>query len=360
MAQELTTSKLIKELFNRQGEFNLKDPEYVPPVRNSLYPIRDSKAAEFRLKQQATVWFAHEIDFTEDREEFYELPKYKQRRIKLVLSFFSNADDLVGENLGTRFKMELYDKQDKSFLICQEFMEDVHAETYEISSAVYFPNDKELEEVRNSLYHVPSIKKKAEWMRRYELSDLDFRYRLIAFCCAEGIMFMTSFAEILSHRPSGKLQGLVQSNLLISQDETLHRNYGAYLFTKYAYRGGSCLVDIEKVYEIIREAVEIEKEFVDALFEETDPDYDLKDDYLKFVECVADDLCVELELKPLYNQPCPLSWMNDISNLIKENFHEVRPTAYRRFNPKEALRKIVELTEGDDGHSDQSDSDLDF
>jgi len=53
------------------------------------------------------------------------------------------------------------------------------------------------------------------------------------------------------------MSGLTFSNELISRDEGLHCNFGCLLYSKLNNKLSS-----EKIYNIINEAIEIEKEFV--------------------------------------------------------------------------------------------------
>jgi len=53
------------------------------------------------------------------------------------------------------------------------------------------------------------------------------------------------------------MSGLTFSNELISRDEGLHCNFGCLLYSKLNNKLSS-----NKIYEIIDEAIEIEKEFV--------------------------------------------------------------------------------------------------
>jgi len=53
------------------------------------------------------------------------------------------------------------------------------------------------------------------------------------------------------------MPGLTFSNELISRDEGLHCNFGCLLYSKLNNK-----LSTEKIYNIIKEAIEIEKEFV--------------------------------------------------------------------------------------------------
>ena len=79
---------------------------------------------------------------------------------------------------------------------------------------------------------------------------------MIAFAAVEGIFFRFILCYLLVKK-RGLMPGLCHSNELISRDEGLHTEFAVLVY--------SMLVDKpskETVIEIIREAVELEKEFI--------------------------------------------------------------------------------------------------
>merc|ERR1712178_641042 len=86
-----------------------------------------------------------------------------------------------------------------------------------------------------------------------------FAERLIAFAAVEGIFFSGSFCAIFWLKKRGKMPGLSFSNELISRDEGLHCDFACLLYNKLKAK----LPDA-RVLEIVENAVEIEKEFVQS------------------------------------------------------------------------------------------------
>ena len=114
----------------------------------------------------------------------------------------------------------------------------------------------------NAIDKIPCIQRKASWALRWiEGRDLSFATRLLAFAAVEGIFFSASFASIFWLKQKGIMHGLCFSNELISRDEGLHTEFACVLFRHLNYRRPK-----EVVYEIIEEAVEIEKLFANGLF----------------------------------------------------------------------------------------------
>jgi ribonucleoside-diphosphate reductase subunit M2 len=90
-------------------------------------------------------------------------------------------------------------------------------------------------------------------------------------------------------------------------------------------------MDKARIHEIIKEAVEIETEFIcDALpCRLIGMNSELMTQYIQFV---ADRLCVQLGYKKIYNVTNCFPWMELISLESKCNFFEKKPDAYALAN----------------------------
>jgi ribonucleoside-diphosphate reductase beta chain len=83
----------------------------------------------------------------------------------------------------------------------------------------------------------------------------------------------------------------------------------------------------KKVYEIIKEAVEIEKEFITEILscKLLGMNATLM---IQYIEFVADRLTIQLGYKPIYNSKNPFDFMNLISMENKTNFFEKNVSDY--------------------------------
>jgi ribonucleotide reductase beta subunit family protein with ferritin-like domain len=101
--------------------------------------------------------------------------------------------------------------------------------------------------------------KKAKWALRWcNTSSCTFSERLIAFAAVEGIFFSGTFWAIFWLKQRAILPGLCFSNELISPDEGLHCVFACELNNRPLYPATTT----DRIYDIIRDAVEIEHEFV--------------------------------------------------------------------------------------------------
>jgi ribonucleotide reductase beta subunit family protein with ferritin-like domain len=122
------------------------------------------------------------------------------------------------------------------------------------------------------------------------------------------------------------MPGLTFSNELISRDEALHCEFAVLLYSKLVKK-----IDKARIHEIIKEAVEIEIEFIcEALpCKLIGMNSDLMTQYIKFV---ADRLVVQLGYKKIYNVANPFDFMELISLEGKTNFFEKRNDSYALAN----------------------------
>ena len=122
------------------------------------------------------------------------------------------------------------------------------------------------------------------------------------------------------------MPGLTFSNELISRDEALHCEFAVLLYSKLLKK-----IDKTRIHEIIKEAVEIETEFICQALpcRLIGMNSQMMTQYIQFV---ADRLCVQLGYKKIYNVNNPFDWMELISLQGKTNFFEKRVGDYALAN----------------------------
>ena len=290
-----------------------------------LFPIQHNDIWSFYKKAEASFWTAEEIDLSADIIDWdNKLNDDERHFIKHVLAFFAASDGIVNENLAKNFLSEVQYTEAKFFYGFQLAAENIHSETYSLLIDTYIKNTAEKNHLFNAIETLDCVKKKAEWALRW-IDKGSFAERLVAFAAVEGIFFSGSFCSIFWLKKRGLMPGLAFSNELISRDEGLHCDFACLLYSKH-------LVDKlpkNKVKEIIKDAVEIEKEFVtDALpVKLIGMNSDLMGQYIEFV---ADRLLVELGNDRVYNTANPFDFMEMISLQGKANFFEKRVGEYQK------------------------------
>ena len=297
------------------------------PFRYVLFPIQDEEIWKMYKKQVDCFWRPEEIDLTKDITDWNKLNSDEKHFISMVLAFFAGSDGIVMENLAVRFMNEVQLPEAKSFYSFQIAMENIHSNTYSLLIETYIKNEEQKSDLFQAIQKFPCIEKKARWAINWIGNyDVDFATRLIAFACIEGIFFSGSFCSIFWLKKRGLMPGLTFSNELISRDEALHTEFAVLLYSKLSTK-----ISQEKITEIIKDAVDIEIEFIcDALpCKLIGMNSNLMSQYIKFV---ADRLALQLGNFKIYNVSNPFDFMEMISLEGKTNFFEKRVGEYALAN----------------------------
>jgi ribonucleoside-diphosphate reductase subunit M2 len=290
-------------------------------------------------KQVDSFWRAEEIDLTKDLLSWKTLTDEEQYFIKMIIAFFAASDGIVSENLALRFMGDVQLSEARAFYGFQIAMENIHSETYSLLIETYINDREEKHKLFNAVQNFPCIRKKADWAIKWiQDKRSSFATRLVAFACVEGIFFSGSFCSIFWLKKRGLMPGLSFSNELISRDEALHCEFAVLLYSKIIKK-----LKKEKIYEIITEAVTIEKEFIcEALpCRLIGMNSELMSQYIEFV---ADRLLLQLGYDKHYNTNNPFPWMELISLNGKTNFFEKKVGDYALAN-KEIKEDTFDLSE---------------
>lgn len=294
------------------------------PDRFVLFPITHHDIWQYYKKAEASFWTAEEIDLSQDLKDWETLNDGERHFIKHVLAFFAASDGIVNENLAENFVSEVQYTEAKFFYGFQIAIENIHSETYSLLIDTYVKNPKEKDGLFKAIETMDCVKKKADWALRW-IDNGSFAERIIAFAAVEGIFFSGSFCSIFWLKKRGLMPGLAFSNELISRDEGLHCDFACLLYVSHLINK----VPPSQVQDIIRDAVEIEKEFVtDALpVALIGMNATLMCQYIEFV---ADRLLGELGVEKVYGAKNPFDFMEMISLQGKTNFFEKRVAEYQK------------------------------
>jgi ribonucleotide reductase beta subunit family protein with ferritin-like domain len=291
--------------------------------RYVMFPIKDNDVWKMYKKQVDCFWRAEEIDLSRDMEDWAKLNSDEKHFIKMILAFFAASDGIVLENLAGRFMEEVQLAEARAFYGFQIAMENIHSETYSLLIDSYVKDDTEKTRLFKALDNFHCIQKKADWAIKWiHDKESDFATRLIAFACVEGIFFSGAFCSIYWLKKRGLMPGLTFSNEFISRDEALHTEFAVLLYSKL----GTPL-DAKRIHQIIKEAVDIEIEFICSALpcRLIGMNADSMTTYIRFV---ADRLSVQMGCDKIYNTRNPFEFMEMISLESKTNFFESRVSDY--------------------------------
>jgi ribonucleoside-diphosphate reductase subunit M2 len=288
-----------------------------------MFPIQHQDIWEMYKKQVDCFWRAEEIDLSKDLTHWETLSDDEKQFISMILAFFAASDGIVLENLAVRFMSDVQLSEARAFYGFQIAMENIHSQTYSLLIETYIKNEEEKMSLFRAIDNFPCIKKKSDWAQKWIKDNRsNFATRLVAFACVEGIFFSGAFCSIYWLKKRGLLPGLTFSNELISRDEALHCEFAILLYSKLVKKMSKA-----KIHELVKDAVEIETEFIcEALpCRLIGMNSKMMTQYIQFV---ADRLCLQLGYDKIYDVANPFDFMELISLEAKSNFFEKRVDSY--------------------------------
>ena len=294
------------------------------PNRFTIFPLKYPDLWELYKKAESSFWTSGEIDFSADSNDWENLNEDEKHFLLNILAFFAGSDGIVLENLLTNFFTEVQIPEARSFYALQAAIENIHGEVYGLLIDTFSENDEIKNNLFNAIETIPCVKKKADWAIKWMNPSLSFAHRLVAFAIVEGVFFSGSFCAIFWFKSRNKMvKTLGTSNELIARDESMHTEFAVALYHHLDNK-----LDNESIYSIIREAVEIEEEFIiDSIkCSMIGMNENLMRQYIRFV---ADRLLIQLGCPKIYNDENPFAFMETIGLDGKTNFFEKRVTEYQ-------------------------------
>ena len=291
--------------------------------RFTQLPIKFPKLQDAYVVHENMFWTAREIDYSADISDWESLSANEQYFIEHILAFFAGSDGIVLENLIKNFCVEVKATEARNFYGFQSMIENVHGQVYALLLDTFVKDTQRKEQLFNAIETIPAVKKKADWALKWISSTNPFEERLLAFAIVEGVFFSSSFASIFWLKSRNKMtKALGKSNELISRDEGLHTDFAVLMYHHLRNK-----VSQERVEQIMRQAVDIEIEFIT----ESIPcnmigmNAGLMKTYIKYV---ADRLLSQLEFDKIYFVDNPFDFMKAFALDGKSNFFENRVTEY--------------------------------
>jgi ribonucleoside-diphosphate reductase beta chain len=301
--------------------------EFLLDPKNKRYNIQPRLCEDIYqayVKHRSLFWIPEEINLIKDLNDWInKLSDDEREYIKKVLAFFATSDVIINENIELdsddvtvlEYKFYLHDK---------EAREDIHTLMYHRLLNTYIKDEEERKYLFASVETIPTIKKKIDWFKKY--FNKTFAHRRVSSAITEGIFFSGSFCSIFWLKSRKLMPGLCDSNEAISREEGIHCEVECMIYNNYVVNK---LPD-EEVEEMIKEAVEIEIEFVNYILPSSliGINANAMSEYIKFV---ANRLSIMLLNKKIYEAELSLECMALISQITITNFFEHKPTAYAKF-----------------------------
>lgn len=286
-------------------------------------PIKFPLLQEAYETHEMMFWSSKEIDYVADIDDWLSLTDNERYFIEHILAFFAGSDGIVLENLVKNFCLEIKASEARNFYAFQSMIENVHGMVYALLLDTFVTDPKRKTELFNAIDTIPCVQKKAQWALKWMHVSRPLEERVLAFAFVEGIFFSASFCSIFWLKSQNKMtKALGKSNELIARDESLHTSFAILIYQHLNNK-----VTQERVEEIIRDAVNIEIEFItDSIpCRMIGMNSDLMSQYVKYV---ADRLLIQIGFLPIYNEENPFDFMKTYGLDAKTNFFEQKTVEY--------------------------------
>ena len=277
-------------------------------------PVQYQFIYRFYKELEASFWTDEDIDKDCEKDAFDRdrVSEGERRLFDYVQGFFAVSDFVVGDIIGGKLNNRIKNTDLRLVYSFISMMENIHMITYSKVIEKAVKNSKERQDILNSAARIPSIKRKIDWIRKWvgmdndihnleresivalfelverndrflsalypgqdlsqykskEILGLEEKLRekipsldtlLVALSILEGVFFSGSFAVIFWFASQNKFSGASKANQLIKNDEGKHVENGALIHrTLIKHKVPQSLV-----YEMVKEAVEIETAFME-------------------------------------------------------------------------------------------------
>ncbi|SEG50968.1 ribonucleoside-diphosphate reductase beta chain [Halpernia humi] len=307
--------------------------------RVSYKPFEYPEVLQFTDAINKSFWVHSEVDFTADIQDFHsQLDLHEKNAIKNSLLAIAQIEVSVKTfwgNLYTHLPKPEFNGLGSTFAEC-EFR---HSEAYSRLLEVLGYNED-----FTSVVKVPAVKERIEFLGNVlkfsnSTSPKEYVSSLLLFSILiENVSLFSQFAIILSFtRFKGYLKNV--SNVIgwTSVDEQIHANAGIYLINKIREEQPDLLTDsdIEDIYTLVDQSVELEAKLLDWIFEMGEIDNISKEDLYNFMKYRVDDSLKKIGMKTRYNitpeQYRPMVWFEEevFANSM-DDFFAKRPTDYTK------------------------------
>jgi len=312
----------------------------------NLLPLKYQWAYDLYRKMKANHWEPEDIPMGKDIEQWRDtkvVSDVERWIIRMGIGYFSAAEGIVGDNIQHVVRELVTAPELKLVLGRHAHEENIHADSllYMIASLGINPHECEA-----MFEDVDTIVRKNQFVTRISSDlrrDLDLTLpenkmllakNIFVFGqCMEGTQFYGLFGMILSLYRQNKFPGIGQMFRYTLRDESNHIEVFRNLFMDLIEENREVwTADFkEELRNLMREAVELEKEFIRDCLPVNAVGLCVED-FTQYIDYIADRRLEGCGLAPLTaGVKNPLPWLAEMMDIKKEqNFFEGRVTEYQK------------------------------
>lgn len=315
-----------------------------PGFELTLRPMRYPAFYEMYKNAIKNTWTVEEVDFSLDTGDLNaKMSEADRHLIQRLIAFFATGDTIVSNNLVLNLYQHVNAPEARMYLSRQLYEEALHVQFYLTLLDNYIPDPGERAKAFAAIETIPSIRSKGEFCFKWidSIQDLprletcaqrrQFLLNLICFAaCIEGMFFFAAFAYVYYFRARGLLHGLASGTNWVFRDESCHMAF-AFEVVRTVRAEEPELFDESmraQVEDMLEDAIACETQFAEDVLSGGVAGLSVKD-VRQYLEYVADQRLVQLELPKKYGAKNPFDFMDlqDVQEVT--NFFERRVSAYQ-------------------------------
>ena len=334
------------QTFNQKSFDTFAQPMFFGEhVNVSRYDQQKYKIFEQLIEKQLSFfWRPEEVDLSNDRKDFAELPEHEKHIFLSNLKYQTLLDSIQGRSPNVAFLPIVSLPELETWIETWSFSETIHSRSYThiIRNVISNPS-----EVFDDIINNENITKRAQSVTKYydELIEATTYYQnlgegehiingetvsinlrdikknlyltMASVNVLEAIRFYVSFACSFAFAERATMEGNAKIIKLIARDEALHLTGTQHMLQIWALgKDDSEMGEIAKecqedLIEIFREAAEQEKEWAEYLFKDGSMIGLNKDILSQYVEYITNQRLNAIGLDPIFSTlQNPLPWIN--------------------------------------------------
>lgn len=303
--------------------------------RATFKPFSYPEAFDFWLKQQQAHWIGTEVALNQDVLDWEtKLTESEKAVIGGILKGFTQTEIIVNDFWANKVANWFKHPEIVMAATTMAAFESLHIHAYSLLDETLGFSDYE------TYMAEPTIKNRLDRLIETPGRSKEDKAKALAVFSAftEGVSLFSSFAILLHFSRFNKLKGVSQIVTYSIRDETLHAEFGCYLFNQFMRENPSLWTDEFKkdLYQAARDTVELEDKFLDKVFEKGEIQNLSKDDVKNFIRHRANNQLGKIGLKQNWKNIDKdalkrMEWFDVIASGTRlDDFFFVKSTDYSR------------------------------
>lgn len=303
--------------------------------RTNYKPFLYPESFNYWLRQQQAHWIATEVPLSADLQDWqFNLSESEKSVIGGILKGFTQTEILVNDYWSNKVARWFPHPEIVMAATTMAAFETIHTHAYSLldESLGFEEYESYLEE--------PTIKAKLGKLLSYNGNDKQSIAKSLALFSGftEGVSLFSSFAVLLSFSRHNKLKGVSQIVSWSVRDESLHSEFGCWLFRQFISENPEIWTDDFKreIYELARDVVALEDNFIDKVFEKGAVEGLEAKEVKNFIRNRANTKLGELGLKKNWKNIDEdllqkMEWFEVMSSGVRsDDFFTIKPTDYSK------------------------------